>query len=274
MTPGGAKGPAGKSLNPKKENVKMKKWSVLLVAVLMVAATMVPAAQAAIEVEGDAYVGVYDKYLWRGINLSTSQPVVQGGVDLSAMGFTLSYWTNVQISEGALNDSDEATETDIILDYSFDVNDLLSLSVGDIYYTFNVPGSTHELYLGASLNTLLAPSLTVYYDWDAANTADLDGLFYAASISHGFDLNDKLSLGLGALVSYSQESPFVANLDGGAPFSDWSTYELSASLDFALTEQVGVTASFLYSDALSDEAEDVGLIDDEMVGGLSIALNF
>jgi uncharacterized protein (TIGR02001 family) len=283
MSPGGGS-PAGKSLKTeRKGEVEMKKWSVLLIAVLVFAATtMVPAAQA-VEVEGDVYVGVYDKYLWRGINLSGSQPVLQGGVDLSAKGFTVSYWTNVQLSHSSqgdidtdgdgINDTsvldgDEATETDIILDYSFDVNDLLSVSIGDIYYTFNVPGSTHELYLGASLNTLLAPSFTVYYDWDAANEADLDGLFYTAAIEHGFELSDSLGLTLGALASYNQKSPFLGD------YSDFHNYELSASLDYALSDNLGLSASFLYSDALSDDAEDIGAIEDETVAGLSIAFNF
>jgi hypothetical protein len=260
----------------------MKKWSLLLVAVLMIAGTIVPSAQA-VEVSGDAYVGVYDKYLWRGINLSGSQPVLQGGVDLSAMGFTLSYWTNVQLSHSpqgdidtdgdgindtSILDGDEATETDIVLDYTFDVNDLLSVSVGDIYYTFNVPGSTHELYLGLALNTVLSPSFTVYYDWDAANEADLDGLFYSASIGHTLELSDSLGLSLGALASYNQESPFLGD------YSDFHNYELSASLDYALNDNVGLSASFLYSDALSDEAEDFGGIEDETVAGLSVAFNF
>ena len=77
----------------------MKKFCIALFAVLLAAATLVPAASAAIEVEGDAYVGYYDKYLWRGFDLSGGTPVVQGGVDLSAKGFTLSYWTNIQTKD-------------------------------------------------------------------------------------------------------------------------------------------------------------------------------
>ena len=244
----------------------MKKFNVLL-ASLALAATATTAS--AIEVTGDAYVGVADKYLWRGINLSDSQPVAQGGVDLSAGGFTLSYWSNVQLSNGAADflKAGDVTETDIVLDYSFDVSELLSVSVGDIYYNFNVPGSTHELYLGASLNTLLAPSLTVYYDWDAANHADLDGLFYSLSIGHDLEVSDALSVSLGAAANYNDESPFVG------VFSDWSNYELSVGADCALSEQLSLSGSFLFSDAISDDAEDAG-IEDEMVSSVSIALSF
>ncbi len=245
----------------------MKKLTVLFASLALCATALVSTASA-IEVSGDAYVGVADKYLWRGIDLSDSQPVMQGGVDLSAGGFTLSYWTNTQLSGG---DEDflkagDVTETDIVLDYSFDVSELLSVSVGDIYYSFNVPGSTHELYLGASLNTILAPSLTVYYDWDAANDANLNGLFYSASIGHDLSLSEALSLSLGAAATYNDESPFV-----GA-FSDWHNYELSVGADYALTEQIVVSAAVLYSDALSDDAELV--IEDDAVASVSVALNF
>ena len=44
---------------------------VIVVAVLVVSAPVL----AAIEVEGDVNAGVYDKYLWRGFDLSGSEPV-------------------------------------------------------------------------------------------------------------------------------------------------------------------------------------------------------
>jgi hypothetical protein len=75
-------------------------------------------------------------------------------------------------------------------------------------------------------------------------------------------------LTLGALASYNQESPFLGD------YSDFHNYELSASLDYALSDNLGLSASFLYSDALSDDAEDIGAIEDETVAGLSIAFNF
>ena len=66
-------------------------------------------AAAAVEVEGDAYAGVFDKYLWRGFDLSGSQAVAQGGVDLSAGGFTLSFWSNAQLSNDAGEGSERST---------------------------------------------------------------------------------------------------------------------------------------------------------------------
>ena len=250
----------------------------LVLAVLALVVFAAPAA-AAIEVEGDVYAGVYDKYMWRGLDLSGKQPVLQMGTDISAKGFTFSYWTNTQLSSGVNNalglefKHDEVTETDIILDYSFDASELLSVSVGDITYNFNAEGNTHELYLGLALNTILAPSLTIYYDWDAAKNAaadgsDLAGMYYTLSFGHDLELAENLGLSLGAAVNYNDESPFVGE------YTELHNYELSVGLSYALNEQVSIDASAIDSDAISDEAELAIGKDGESTGGVSITLAF
>lgn len=242
----------------------MKRMVAISLATLMFCAALVSTA-AAFEAEGDVYVGFYDKYLWRGFDLSGSAAVVQGGVDISANGFTVSYWTNLQ----AGNDEDEgfksgeATETDIVLDYSFDAGEMLSVSVGNIFYTLDGLEDTSEAYLGLTLNTVLSPSLTLYYDWDEAED---DGLFITAAIGHTIEI-DKAALNLGAAAGYNQESDYAV----GA-YSDWHNYELSASVDFPVTDDVTISPSFLYSAPISAGAKDA--IDCETVGALNVSLTF
>jgi uncharacterized protein (TIGR02001 family) len=262
---------------------KMKKMVNAGIVFCLLSLILSVPAFAAIEVEGDVYAGFYDKYMWRGLNLSASQPVMQGGVDLSAGGFTLSFWSNVQLSNGNSPESspgaddavtnldgDEVTETDITLDYTREFGPV-SVSVGDIYYNFNVPGNTHELYLGISADVLLSPSFTVYYDWDYANDIDVDGLYYSFGVSHSFDLMEKLSLGLGAAANYSDESPYL--LDGNDEvYSEWHNYELSSSLDYAINDQLSVSASFVFSEGLSDESRET--LDSEMASGVSVTFSF
>jgi hypothetical protein len=119
--------------------MKIKQLSVVFVALLMFVGTLAPSAHAAVSVTGDAYVGYFSKYLWRGENLSGGTPVVQAGADLSTQGITLSYWTNWQTKEDVIlgnhTDSGELTETDVTLDYTYDINKLVSASVGNIYYS-------------------------------------------------------------------------------------------------------------------------------------------
>ncbi len=255
----------------------MKKLSLILAALVFTATFVASPALAAIEVTGSAYVGMFDKYLWRGYDLSGSEAVVQGGANLSTKGFTLSYWTNVQASsdEGAGLTAGEASETDITIDYTYAINDKLSVSVGNIYYMLDEPlVNTNELYLGLTVNTLLTPSFKVYYDWDEAEE---DGLFYTASISHSIPVGDKVTLGLGALVSYNQESdysiPWIDPVTGeNESYSDWHNYELSAKADIKLTDQIIITPSFTFSSPISDEAKDA--IDSETVGGLTVTMTF
>lgn len=248
----------------------MKKLNVILATLVLAAAVATPAL-AAIEVSGSVYVGVLDKYMWRGIDLSNSQPVAQGGVNISAEGFTLSYWSNVQLSNGCADgtdcalQSDEVTETDITLDYTHDFGPV-KMSVGDIYYNFNVPGNTHELYLGLTGNVLLSPTAKVYYDWDVANDLDMDGLYYTLGVSHSFALMDGLSLGLGATAGYNDESPYIGDYTG------WNNYELSASATYAITDQISITPSFVYSSPISDDAKEA--IDSEMASGITVSLSF
>lgn len=241
----------------------MKKVCIALVAVLIAAATLVPVASAAIEVSGDAYVSVNSMYLWRGFNLSEDDHfVVQPGSDLSVGGFTLSWWGNMSENTGELN------EVDLTLDYTFNVNELVSVSVGNILYDVDDLADTNELYAGVALNVPLSPALTVYYDYD-----EFEGnLFTVLSVGHTIELAEKVALNLGAAGSYSiVDEAFTGT---GSDENFLHNAELSVGLDYALTDQVTVSPLVLFSTPLSNDAEDFTGIDDEIMAGLTIALNF
>lgn len=238
--------------------------ATLLVAVALWVA---PAAAAQIEVEGDAYAVVESMYLWRGMDLSPdSDFVVSGGIDLSFNGFTLSYWGNWD------QDTNKVNETDLILDYSFDVNELLSVSVGDILYVVDELPDTHELYLALGLNTLLSPTLTTYWDWDEAED---DGLFLTLAVEHGFELSEQAELLLGAEVGYNHNSlynDYDEDDDVLDFYSGFHNAEFSVAVDYAIHEQIFLTPMLRYSMPLSDKADD--LIDDETYFGVSVLLAF
>jgi hypothetical protein len=246
----------------------MKKLTIILAGLLLAAIAATPAV-AAIEVNGSAYVGYFDKYLWRGIDLSGGTPVVQGGVNLSTHGFTLSYWTNIQTKDDVIEYFDapveggNATETDITIDYTFSPVDKVKVSVGNIWYALEGI-DTKEAYLGLALDVPLAPVIKAYYDYDQSEE---NGLFYTAAVSHTFAPLENLSVGVGALVSYNDENWGVSEA-----YSDWHNYELSASATYAITDQITVTPSLLYSSPISDEAKDA--IDSEWLGGLTVSMSF
>ena len=219
--------------------------------VVLALLTIVTPAFAAIEVEGDVYINYSSMYLWRGFDLSDGDPVMQGGMDVSFKGLTFSYWSNYNL------DDTELDETDLVVDYSFDISEMLSMSVGNILYSVN-GDDTSEVYAGISLNTILEPSFTLYYDYD-----QFDGDIYAAaSIGHSFDIQDGLSLSLGALASYIDAEDYDALHNA----------EFSAGIDYALTEQLTLSPAVIYSTPISDDADDV--IDDEFMAGLTLTLGF
>jgi hypothetical protein len=240
----------------------MKKWLVLMVAAVTMASGFAAPASAAVQVSGDAYAGIFSKYIWRGMDQNPDANfVVQSGADLSAKGFTLSWWGNFDENTGNL------TETDVTLDYSFDPVKLVSVSVGNILYDVDGYNTDNELYLGATLNTLLSPSFKVYYDYDEANNA---GLFYTLSVSHSLDLAKGLALNLGALASYNQKSDALVG-----KYSGFHNAELSASVDYAVTDQLTVTPSFLFSTPLSNSGDKAAVpLENQYVGGLNVAYSF
>lgn len=254
----------------------MKKVHVILASLILAATVAATPAHAAIEVSGDAYVGYFSKYVWRGFDLSGGMPVVQGGVDLSAGGFTLSYWTNVATrnddvdNNGILDSAEgdfeggEGTENDLVLNYAIPVGEVATINLGNIYYMLDGYDDTNEVYIGAAFDTLLAPSIKIYYDWDKA---DENGLYYTASVSHSLPVGEMITLGASALVGYNDENYSVSE-----EWSDWHNYELGAKADIKVTEQITITPSILYSSPISDDAKDK--IDSQLVGGVNLLFAF
>jgi len=241
----------------------MKKFIVMVAAVMMTAVASVAVAE--VKVSGDVYVNPVSKYVWRGFDLSEGRGVVQGGVDVSYKDVTVSYWSNEQMVSGPSLKSGDVTETDITLNYAYTPVELLSLNVGNIYYNLDSLADTNELYLKATLNTLLSPTLAVYYDWDKAKKT---GLFYTLSVGHSFELMKNLGLNLGALASYNMKSDYSTG-----NYNNMHNYELAQSLDYSLTDNIKISASHLYSNAFSNVAKDQGVKGQSIVG-LKAAFNF
>lgn len=230
----------------------------LLAGIVLCGATT--SAFAAIEVSGDAYVGVYSKYVWRGFDVFPADDYsLQGGTDVSFKGLTIGWWGAYE------EDNSNLTEVDLVIDYSRDFGEMVSASIGNIHYAFG-GASTNELYAGATLNTLLSPSLTVYWDYDTQAT-----VYTTLGISHDLDIADKTTLGLGAQVSYFSDSTKSVFASDESWFHN---AELSAAVSYAVNDQVSIDASLLYSGPLTDDARTIAGIREEYTGGVSTTLSF
>ncbi len=239
----------------------MKKLALVLLSPILLCAADQSCALAANAFSGNVYAGVNSMYLWRGFNLSEdSDFVVQPGLDLSYAGFTASIWANYD------EDASKINETDFTLDYSFDVNETVSLSVGNTYFNLDEAEDTNELYLTCALNTLLTPTFSLYWDWDQSEET---GIYLTAGLSHSIELLDGLTLNLGGLVGYNIENYSVSE-----QYSNFHNAELSASIDWLVASSVTLSPAVIVSMPLTDDAEDIAGIDDETMFGLTLSFEF
>ncbi len=222
------------------------------------------------DVSGSASAGVFSNYVWRGQKLSNSF-VIQPSVGITYGGFGANLWANLDSDFGG---DFKHTETDLTLDYAFSA-DKFSFDVGYIYYALEGATDTQEIYASASYDTLLEPTLAIYYDFDQG-----DGAFLVASIGHSFDLPQGLSLSLGASASYNLKNEVMGYDSGGDKFNNFYNGELSASLSIPITKAISIEPMVAYSFALSNDAEDaIEAISDDgdsniFYGGATITLSF
>ena len=250
----------------------MRKLGLLAVIVSLCLGYSVSTARAEIKISGDVYAGMYNKYIFRGVDLSDNKWVSQFGADLSYKGLTLSYWSNLLTADGTILgsnfESGDLSETDITLNYTYTPIELLTFNVGNIYYNLDGAPDTNELYLKTTLNTLLSPTLAVYCDWQQAKDT---GLFYTLSVGHSLELMKDLGLNLGALASYNMKSDYSVG-----SYNNLHNYELTASADYSVTDNIKISPYYLYSNAFNSTARTKAVLEvtDQSVVGLKAAFNF
>lgn len=246
---------------------KIKIITVTMFLVMGLAFTVLNSEAA--ETSASASVDVMSQYIWRGQQLSDGI-AVQPSVGLTYGGFGANIWSNWDKEATAV------TETDYTLNYAFSI-DKLGIDVGYIFYTF--PDSdfdTQEIYLSASYDVTLSPSLTIYYDFDEG-----EGSFIVASIGHSFALPEGLSLDLGASASYNAGNIVMGTING-SDFSAFYNADISASLSIPVSDAISITPMIAYSVAISDDAETAlkaidatGEGDDDVFYvGVNLALSF
>ncbi|KPK02329.1 MAG: hypothetical protein AMK71_02540 [Nitrospira bacterium SG8_35_4] len=252
----------------------MKKVTILGTAFgLLLSFILAPLGVIAAETSGSASVDVMSNYVWRGQKLSNSL-VVQPSTGITYGGFGANLWANYDTG------TNEHNETDLTLNFSNSV-DKFSYDVGYIFYALDGSGDdgsgndTQEIYLTVGYDVMLSPSLTVYLDFDEG-----DGAFVVASISHTFELPEKLSVDLGASVSYDAENAVMGTDADGDDINAFYNGDISASLSIPVTDAISVAPMIAYSFPLSNDAEDaIEAISDDgdgdiVYGGINISLSF
>ena len=252
---------------------------LMAVGLLVFATLAFPGALCAEEEKptGDFTVSAMSQYFWRGYELSRNSVAIQPSMTIGYKGFSANFWGNLDTqpySTGATNYSNTWNETDLTLSYSKSLG-LVTLGGGYIYYALgslnkDAPkrADSQELFVTASLDTLLSPTLTVYKEIDRYKQ-----WYFLLGISHAFELSSVVSLKLGASASYLLSTYADAGLFnagagyGGYPkfdsssaatnekFSNFHDGSLSASLPIKATGQITVTPTVSWIFPLSDDAK-------------------
>lgn len=221
----------------------------------------------------------YSEYVWRGM-LLTNDPVLQPSVTLGLGGFSLNVWGSFDVTDVNENDNTEYAlqELDFTLGYETTFNDMVTVGVGFIEYTFpgNGDGSnnaerTSEVYASAGLDIVLQPTLTVYWDFD-----EVDGFYATLGVGHTFELTEALGLSLGGTLGWGDRNYHEYHV--GNDTNGLSDYNVKASLDYAVTENLSVSVVAVYSNfvdtQIADAAERAYDHNENIYGGVLLGLTF
>jgi hypothetical protein len=199
----------------KKEEVKVKRISLGILFFLGSVSCLFAAEEA--KVSGFAALGGFNKYVFRGYELSSRSVVLQPSVGIAYRGFSASFWGNIDTDEHPTQTfipdrpgRKSFNETDLILNYSHNIGKL-SLTAGYIYYGTKFAAETEELYGSLSWEMIGKPTLFIYRDITA-----YPGTYFNFSLSHSFDLYRGATLDLMGAAGYFRG-------DSGY----WKTYESS-----------------------------------------------
>ncbi|MEW6601363.1 MAG: hypothetical protein AB1499_10380, partial [Nitrospirota bacterium] len=183
--------------------MKRKIGLILVLMFMMIALNVVIANAEEAKGSGSASVGVFNKYIFRGYELSAGSAVIQPSVGVSYNGFSASFWGNIDSEENPTQNfvpdrADERSfnETDLTLSYTYEI-DKLSLTGGYIYYGTKYATETEELFFTVGYDTLLAPTLTVYRD-----ITEYAGTYVNLAVSHSLPIVKEITLDLGASAGY------------------------------------------------------------------------
>ena len=228
--------------------MKTLKTAALAVGFACIAATAQPAL-AEDTPTADLSVGISNAYVWRGLELNDDSIVIQPSMTLGYKGFSANLWANLD-TDVTSSGTKKWNETDLTLAYDT-AFDKVSLGVGYIYYALDSADDSQELYVSVSYDTMLAPTMTIYRDYDS-----YAGWYVNLAISQSLAINDTLNLDLGASISYlsADDASTFADSTGGA-YSELHDGVISASMSFPVAKYVTVTPELKYSFGLSSEAE-------------------
>jgi len=204
-----------------------------------------------------ADIGVFDKYVWRGYELSDDSVVIQPSTTISYKDFSFNLWGNLDTRTDDTTHSNQFNEIDMTLSYDKELGPVC-LGAGYIYYGLDGLNDTEEIYLSMGIDTILSPTLTVYRE-----IAHAPAWYFSFGLSHSFELPKDITLDLAGSVGYSYSddaddlaeynSQLVATND---PYRSFHDGLVSIGLTIPVTEYITISPGVSYSFPLTDDADN------------------
>lgn len=215
---------------------------------------------------GEVAASVLSAYIWRGQEMTRDSVAIEPSFTANYKGFTATLWGNLDTRPYAAGDGKHSStwsETDFILSYAHEFGPVKA-GVGYIYY--GLAGMTpngvdlldaQELFVSLGLNTILAPTLTVYKEIDHYHQ------WYATlGVSHTFALHERVGLRLAATASYlkSEDATTYPKFDSDSlattdKFNNFHDGVVTISLPVAVTGNLTIAPTASYVFPLSDDAK-------------------
>ena len=280
--------------NGEKQNLEARMRSlriIFTVVVFVLFFSMNNLCAAEQKVTGSASVGIFSRYIFRGYELSSDSVVIQPALSISYMGFTASFWGNIDSDEHPTQSfapnregHKSFNETDLTLGYTYAIGKI-SLTGGYIYYGTKYADETEEIFLGASYDCIIKPTLTVYQD-----ISTYPGTYINLSLSHSEKIYRDITLDLGASASYFVgKDEYWRTFESstgeytGKKYSAFHDGMVKAGFTIPLAKNFSIQPIVLYWFPLSSKAKKTiggnsynpnGKLDDTFVAGLNVVFNF
>jgi len=282
-----------------KEERKMKNYCLAVGMIILMLTVLITTASAdeatpvtqGNMVTGSASASLFNRYVFRGYELSAHSAVIQPAMTVSYKGVSGSMWGNIDTEENPTQSfvpdregQKSFNETDLTLSYNYGI-DKLALTGGYVYYGTKYANETEEIFISAAYDTFLKPTLVIYRDIN-----EYSGTYVNLSVSKSLPIYKGISIDLGASAGY---------FAGSAAY--WKTYERSTGaytgkkyqefhdgmikvgLTIPVAGNIIIQPLIQYWLPLSEKANKTidgnsynfnGKLDDTFVYGLNVTLSF
>jgi len=269
----------------------MKKLKVIDLAMFLVFSFLAVSVYAEDKVTGSASIGLFNRYIFRGYEIGSKSVVIQPDLSVSYKGFSLTLWGNIDTNEHPTqsfspdNEGHKSfNETDLTLSYTYRI-ERLSLTGGYIYYGTKYTAETEELFISATYDMLLKPTLSIYRDIN-----EYGGTYLNLSVAHSVPIIKDITLDLGASAGYFAGSDdywrtYESSTGDytGKKYSAFHDGMLKACLTIPIGKDLSIQPVVQYWFPLSSKAKKTvdgnsynhnGKLDDTFVTGINLTFSF